>query len=66
MTKLFRLNVNQELYQYGDVVHNQVAQLETVFPTSQFLKTQRALLYYHARGKLESPANDGILFVDFR
>jgi len=49
MTNIFVLYSNQELYQTSDPVHAQLADLQTIFPTSAFLKTQRALLYYHAR-----------------
>jgi anaphase-promoting complex subunit 8 len=46
---MFHLYTNQELYQYSDKVHAQLSEIEQIFPLSQFLKTQRALLYYHAR-----------------
>jgi len=38
-----------ELYQSSDAVHHELTQLEVTFPNMPFLKTQRALLYYHAR-----------------
>ena len=49
MTNIFVMYTNQELYQTSDPVHSQLADLLTIFPTSAFLKTQRALLFYHAR-----------------
>ncbi|KAF8253130.1 TPR-like protein, partial [Wilcoxina mikolae CBS 423.85] len=49
MTNLFVLSTNQELYQTGDSIHSQLTDLLAFFPTSTWLKTQRALLYYHAR-----------------
>ena len=54
MTLVFHLYASQELYQYGDAVHDQVSQLEDYFPQSLFLKTQRALLYYHSKGMLSA------------
>ncbi|KAI9777465.1 MAG: Anaphase-promoting complex subunit 23 [Geoglossum umbratile] len=49
MTLMFQLYTSQELYQSTYSVHNQLTELEGVFPNSQWLKTQRALLYYHSR-----------------
>lgn len=51
MTLIFHLYASQELYQNGDAVHDELTQLEQIFPDSLFLKTQRALLFYHLRGK---------------
>ncbi|CAD6592102.1 MAG: Anaphase-promoting complex subunit 23 [Alectoria sarmentosa] len=49
MTLIFHLYASQELYQSSEVTHHQLNDLERIFPESQFLKTQRALLYYHAK-----------------
>ena len=49
MTLIFHLHASQELYQFSDATHRQLNDLERVFPESQFLKTQRALLYYHSK-----------------
>ena len=55
MTLIFHLYASQELYQSNDAVHRQLTDLENIFPESQFLKTQRALLYYHSKGVLPIP-----------
>lgn len=49
MTLIFHLYASQELYQSTDTTHQQLNDLERIFPESHFLKTQRALLYYHSR-----------------
>ncbi|CAF9911564.1 MAG: Anaphase-promoting complex subunit 23 [Alectoria fallacina] len=49
MTLIFHLYASQELYQSSEVTHHQLNDLERIFPESQFLKTQRALLYYHSK-----------------
>ena len=49
MTLIFHLYASQELYQSSEVTHHQLNDLERIFPESQFLKTQRALLFYHAK-----------------
>ena len=54
MTNLFVLSTNQELYQTTDPIHSQLTDLMSIFPTSSWLKTQRALLYYHARDFVEA------------
>ena len=50
MTLIFHLYSSQELYQYTDPIHQELTDLENIFPNSQFLKTQRALLFYHSKG----------------
>ena len=50
MTLIFHLYSSQELYQCSDSVHQALTDLENIFPNSQFLKTQRALLFYHSKG----------------
>lgn len=52
MTFIFRIYTSQELYQSTEQVHNQIADLDRIFPGSVFLKTQRALLFYHSKGGL--------------
>ncbi|KZF20198.1 TPR-like protein [Xylona heveae TC161] len=49
MTFLFHLHASQELYQATDEIHSELSQLEAVFPGSQWLKTERALLLYHSK-----------------
>ncbi|KAI9781340.1 MAG: Anaphase-promoting complex subunit 23 [Peltula sp. TS41687] len=49
MTFIFRVHANQELYQSTEQVHSQLTQLEQVFPSNPFLKTQRALLFHHSK-----------------
>ncbi|KAF2816219.1 cell division cycle protein [Mytilinidion resinicola] len=49
MTFVFHVYTSQELYQATEQVHNELAQIESIFPTSAFLKTQRALLFYHTK-----------------
>ncbi|KAL5117354.1 Anaphase-promoting complex subunit 8 [Pleosporales sp. CAS-2024a] len=47
MTFIFHVHASQELYAVTDAVHNELSQVLAIFPGSAFLKTQRALLYYH-------------------
>ncbi|PSN74326.1 cell division cycle protein-like protein 23 [Corynespora cassiicola Philippines] len=49
MTFIFHVTASQELYQATDAVHNSLSQILAIFPTSAFLKTQRALLHYHTK-----------------
>ncbi|KAI9373529.1 anaphase promoting complex subunit 8 [Aspergillus egyptiacus] len=49
MTLIFHVYCSQELYQATEDTYQALAELETIFPTSAFLKTQRALLYYHSK-----------------
>jgi anaphase-promoting complex subunit 8 len=49
MSPMFALYANQMLYQSTEDVHAQLDQLLNIFPKSQFLQTQRALLFYHSR-----------------
>ena len=49
MTLIFHLYASQELYQVTEAIHHTLTELESVFPESQFLKTQRALLFYHSK-----------------
>lgn len=50
MTLIFHVHCSQELYQATEETYQALSELETIFPTSAFLKTQRALLYYHSKG----------------
>ena len=56
MTLIFHLYVSQELYQHTEPVHQSLNELEKVFTDSHFLKTQRALLYYHSKDFEEAEA----------
>lgn len=49
MSHIFHVTTSQELYQVSDTVHSNLTQLTAIFPTSAFLKTQRALLHYHSK-----------------
>ena len=49
MSMIFSLYSNQLLHQNSDHVWKSLTELEGLFPESQFLATQRALLLYHAR-----------------
>ena len=49
MKNIWHLHATVELYQHSEGVHNELTQLELTFPNMPFLKTQRALIYYHAR-----------------
>ncbi|KAE8348763.1 anaphase promoting complex subunit 8 [Aspergillus coremiiformis] len=49
MTLLFHVYCSQELYQATEDTYQALSELETIFPNSAFLMTQRALLYYHSK-----------------
>ncbi|KAK2748540.1 Anaphase-promoting complex subunit 23 [Myotisia sp. PD_48] len=49
MTLIFHIYSSQELYQATEETHHILNELEGIFPSSEFLKTQRALLYYHSK-----------------
>ncbi|KAL2842412.1 anaphase promoting complex subunit 8 [Aspergillus pseudoustus] len=49
MTLIFHVHCSQELYQATEDTYQALSELETIFPESAFLKTQRALLYYHSK-----------------
>jgi hypothetical protein len=51
MTLIFHVYCSQELYQATNATDKALNELESLFPTSAFLQTQRALLYYHNKGK---------------
>ena len=52
MTLIFHVHCCQELHQATDHTDHALSELEAVFPNSAFLKTERALLSYHAKGNL--------------
>jgi anaphase-promoting complex subunit 8 len=56
MTFMFVIYTNQELGQSGDQVLRAIDKVEVFFPTSAFLRSQRALLHYHAKEFEESNA----------
>lgn len=49
MSFIFHITTSQELYQASNSVHDSLTQIMSIFPTSAFLKTQRALLHYHSK-----------------
>ncbi|EMR09109.1 hypothetical protein PNEG_02453 [Pneumocystis murina B123] len=49
MKKLFLIYAILELHQSGETLYHQIMELETLFPNSLFLKTQRALIPYNGR-----------------
>ena len=49
MTYIFHLYASQQLYQTTETTYKTLDKLEGIFPESQFLKTQRALLSYHSK-----------------
>jgi anaphase-promoting complex subunit 8 len=51
---MFVIYTNQELGQSTEQVHQALDQVEAYFPTSAFLKSQRALLFYHSKDFEES------------
>jgi anaphase-promoting complex subunit 8 len=56
MSLIFILHLNQELFQTTDEMYRQIDQLDSVFPDSLFLKTQRALILYHSKDYDEAEA----------
>lgn len=52
MTLIFHVYCSQELYQATEDTYQALAELEAIFPSSAFLKTQQALLHYHSKGQL--------------
>jgi anaphase-promoting complex subunit 8 len=54
MTFMFVIYTNQEIGQVTEQVHGALDQVEQYFPSSAFLKSQRALLYYHSKDFEES------------
>lgn len=58
MTLIFHVHSSQELYQATDSTSAALDELEALFPTSTFLQTQRALLYYHNKGRASTRLDD--------
>lgn len=52
MTYIFHVYANQELFQVSGPVLQQLKKIKTIFPKSSFLRAQKALLFYHAKGEL--------------
>jgi hypothetical protein len=59
MTLIFYVYCSQELYQATDDTYATLDELQTMFPTSAFLQTQHALLFYHNKG---NPVSNHFLF----
>lgn len=64
MSLVFHVYCSQELYQATDDTHQMLTGLENIFPNSAFLKTQRALLYYHSKGTQNPRPYQRQLFSD--
>ena len=47
---IFHIYTCQELYIANDQIHQELDQISKYFPHNAFLKTQRALLWYHVKG----------------
>ena len=52
MLTFFAITVMLDLHTATDLVMNMIKELLEIFPASVHLKAQRALVYYHMRGKL--------------
>jgi len=52
MSYIFSIYENQELFQADDNILVGLKDLKAVFPESAFLRTQKALLFYHAKRML--------------
>lgn len=50
MSFIFNVFANQELHHGGDDIMSALKSLKLVFPESSFLRSQKALLYYHDKG----------------
>ncbi|KAF5014349.1 hypothetical protein F66182_14696, partial [Fusarium sp. NRRL 66182] len=64
MSFIFQVHCSQELYQATDETHQTLNGLESIFPTSAFLKTERALLYYHSRDFEDASAIFADILID--
>ena len=49
MTPIFNIYAAQELFQVNEQILRALSHIMVFFPKSSFLKTQQALLYYHAK-----------------
>lgn len=54
MTFIFHIFASQELAQTTEQVHAALTEVQSFFPHSLFLQSQRALLYYHSKDHEES------------
>ena len=52
---IFHVHTSQKLYQSTEFTYQQLSHLEAIFAKSNFLKTERALLLYHAKGNALPP-----------
>lgn len=50
MSSIFFVYASQELLRTHEDLEKDLTGLETIFPNSLFLKTQRAMLLYHSKG----------------
>lgn len=50
MSFIFQIVQQQELFQTDDSIANELKKIKQIFPSSAFLRAQKALLYYHAKG----------------
>lgn len=65
MTYIFHIYASQELFQTDSRVFAQLNQIQTLFPSSLFLQTQRALIHYHSKDHDEAASIfDSILEAD--
>jgi anaphase-promoting complex subunit 8 len=54
MTFIFHISTSQELFQTSDQVFAALNQIQSFFPSSLFLQTQRALIHYHSKDHEEA------------
>ncbi|KAF2427519.1 cell division cycle protein-like protein 23 [Tothia fuscella] len=54
MTFIFHIHTSQELALCTEQIHASLTQVQSFFPHSMFLQSQRALLYYHSKDFDES------------
>lgn len=57
MLTFFAITVMLDLHTATDLVLNMIKELQEVFPASVHLRAQRAMVYYHMRGKLSYRVN---------
>ena len=66
MTLIFHVYCSQELYQATDDTYQALSELENIFPSSAFLKTQRALLFYHSKCMLRGKYQAKFFLLKYR
>ena len=54
MTFIFRIVQRQELFQGDPDTLEKLREIKGIFPESHFLKTQKAMLTYHAKGETKT------------